>query len=717
MRVIIFLLLGLLGQGIAFASEPVVFKDSTRLMQIGESLELYRDKTNGLSLEQVMRMPFMPSGQKVPNLQISSDTHWARFSITNSTNVNILYLEVEYPIIDDITLFELMPDGTYKTTRLGEFQPYRFRPYDHQNYIFPLRIRQGETRHFYLKVQAGEQLQLPIYLGTETALNAKNNERNFIMGLYIGIILVMVLYNFFIYITTRDMSYLYYVSYIVCVGLTQASLQGYTFRYLWPNNTWMATHDTVLIPVLNGITAAIFVSTFLRVKETYRAGYHMFNAAIAAYLLNLIPMFMDMFSVAQVWVQMVAGFGSLMAIFIGVKMLRMGFEPARFFLIAWGVFLVSVCIFVLRNFNVLPYNDFTYYALQLGSAAEVALLSFALANKINIYRKEKEESQAHALRVSQENEQLVREQNVVLEGKVQERTEELQNSNRDLNKALKELKEAQTQLVEAEKMASLGQLTAGIAHEINNPINFVTSNIKPLKLDFEDLRSLLRRYEAIGTNGNLQQQLAEIEQFKKQVDIDYVHSEIDTLIQGIEDGANRTAEIVKGLRTFSRLDESDLKTVDLHEGLNSTLILLRNSIPQNVKIVKNFDSNLPKVECYAGKLNQVFLNIINNALNAIKMKPEPGPDDAVTITTRLLENKQVSIGIKDTGIGMTEKVKERIFEPFFTTKDVGEGTGLGLSIVLGIIEKHHGRIVVESAPGEGAEFIIYLPLSIPVHSS
>jgi two-component system NtrC family sensor kinase len=333
----------------------------------------------------------------------------------------------------------------------------------------------------------------------------------------------------------------------------------------------------------------------------------------------------------------------------------------------------------------LPYNDITYYALQVGSAAEVALLSFALANKINIYRKEKEESQANLLAISLENEKLVREQNVVLEAKVQERTEELQKSNDNLNTALTTLKEAQAQLVDAEKMASLGQLTAGIAHEINNPINFVTSNIKPLKLDMEDLKALLSKYDMLKESqpSEVHQVLAEIEQFKQEIDIDYLYSEIDTLISGIEDGANRTAEIVRGLRTFSRLDESDLKFVDIHEGINSTLVLLRTNIPDYVTVKKVY-GELPKIECLAGKMNQVFLNIINNALKAIEMKA---------------------------GIGMSEKVKEKIFEPFFTTKDVGEGTGLGLSIVFSIIEKHQGKIMVESSPGEGAAFIIHLPVN------
>lgn len=712
-RFFVLFILSLQWQTAAFAGGPITFKDSTALMQVGEYVELFRDNTNRLTIDEIRKQAFVRSEKDVPNLQISPFSNWARFTITNETALNQLLLEVEYPTIDEITLYEILPTGGYKVVDLGQFQPYETRPYDHQNYIFPLNIAQGETREYYLKIRAGEQAQLPMYLGGETALNAKNTERNFIFGVYIGIILVMALYNFFIYLTIRDRSYLIYVSYIICVGLTQASQQGYTFRFLWPNNIWLATHDTLIIPILNGITAALFIQSFLHTREKYKMGHSILNGVIVAYALVFIPTFLDKYFVANMMAQMTAMAASLLAIFVGYKVARRGFIPARYFLVAWSIFLSSVCVFVLRNFNILPYNDFTFYALQIGSAAEVTLLSFALANKINIYRKEKEESQAMALRISQENEQLVREQNIILEAKVLERTEALQNSNVELNKALSNLKEAQTQLVEAEKMASLGQLTAGIAHEINNPINFVTSNIKPLKLDFEDLKSLLRRYESIQPQDNIQEKLADIEQFKQQIDIDYVHSEIDTLIKGIEDGANRTAEIVKGLRTFSRLDESDLKFVDLHEGLNSTMVLLRNNIPKNVSVHYDY-GELPKIECFAGKLNQVFLNIINNALNAIKMKPAQG-EESLTITTRYhAADKQVSVGIRDSGIGMTEKVKEKIFEPFFTTKDVGEGTGLGLSIVFSIIEKHHGRILVESEPGKGAEFIIYLPLHVPI---
>lgn len=695
-------------------AQPVVFKNTKSLVQIGGYLELYTDKADTLTIASAPMQPFKVSKQDVPNLQITPYTQWARFSINNQSKAEKLLLEVEYPIIDDITLYELKPDGTVKQTRLGEFTAYKNRGYDHQNYQFPLRLLPGETRQFYLKVKAGEQLQLPIYLGTPESVYEKNNKRELIFGIYVGVILAMAFYNLFIFISTRDNSYLIYVSYIICVGLTQVTLQGYSFRFLYPNNTWLATHATVLVPIFNGITALTFIQKFLSTRVNYLLGHRLMNVVNILYLLCLIPMFLNMYTFAQIFVQLDAFLASTMAFVVAWRISLKGVKDARYFLLAWSVFLSSVFIFVLRNFNVLPYNNFTYYALQIGSGIEVLLLSFALAHKINVFKAEKEASQQMALAISQENERLVREQNIILESKVKDRTEDLQATNLELNTALTNLKDAQTRLVEKEKMASLGQLTAGIAHEINNPINFVTSNIKPLKLDIADLKELLNRYDELPGSTDISRSLADIAAFKKEIDIDYIHEEISSLIKGIEDGATRTAEIVKGLRTFSRLDESEVKSIDIHEGLDSTLVLLRNAIPPYVNIVKDY-AELPKIECYAGKINQVFMNIFSNALNAIKSKKEHN-NEFISIKTKQ-ENSSIVITIKDTGIGMSEAVREKIFDPFFTTKDVGEGTGLGLSIVFSIIEKHKGRIIVHSAPGEGAEFIIYLPLNIANHLS
>ncbi|RFS18981.1 GHKL domain-containing protein [Chitinophaga silvatica] len=691
------------------AQSPIDFQDNKKLLQIGSHLGLYSDRTNNLSFEEVQKQTFTPSLQDVPNLQITPYTQWAKFSITNHSSSNQLVLEVESPTIDDITIFELRADGSYTSTRLGEFVPYKARGYDHQNYRFKLNIPRNTSKDFYLRARAGEQLQLPMFLGTAETIYEKNSKRDIIFGIYVGVILAMTFYNLFIYISTRDKSYLTYVSYIIFVGLTQVTLQGYAFRFLWPNSPWLAMHSTALVPIFNGLTALWFIQQFLSTKENYPIGNKMINTMIVLYLLCFIPTFMNEYVYAQILVQFDAFMAAIIVFLVAYRISLKGVNAARFFLAAWSVFLLSIFVFVLRNFNLLPYNNFTFYALQVGSGLEVLLLSFALAHRINVFKAEKEASQQMALAISQENERLVREQNIILESKVKDRTEDLQATNLELNNALTNLKDAQTRLVEKEKMASLGQLTAGIAHEINNPINFVTSNIKPLKLDIADLEELLHRYNELHHAEDVKGTLAEIDAFKKEIDIDYIHEEINSLIKGIEDGATRTAEIVKGLRTFSRLDESEVKSIDIHEGLDSTLVLLRNGIPPYVNIIKDYGS-LPKIECYAGKVNQVFMNIFSNALNAIKTKPVH-QNEFISIKTSK-EEEFIVITIKDTGTGMSDAVKEKIFDPFFTTKDVGEGTGLGLSIVFSIIEKHKGKIVVNSAPGEGAEFIIYLPLHI-----
>lgn len=285
----------------------------------------------------------------------------------------------------------------------------------------------------------------------------------------------------------------------------------------------------------------------------------------------------------------------------------------------------------------------------------------------------------------------------------------LVEKNRYLNELIEKLQSMQEQMVSAEKMASLGQLTAGIAHEINNPVNFVASNISPLKRDLMEISELCSRYRALHASDDPKKDLEEIESFTREIDPEFLGKEIQTLINGIQEGAERTKQIVLGLRNFSRLDEDDFKEADIHEGIESTLMLLRNKLKNRIEVEKNFGS-LPPVECVPGKMNQVLMNIINNASDAI---PENGK---ITITTKSVNDDSVVISIKDTGIGMKESVKRRVFEPFYTTKAIGQGTGLGLSISYGIIEKHQGTIEVNSEPGKGSEFIITLPVKQPQKS-
>lgn len=312
------------------------------------------------------------------------------------------------------------------------------------------------------------------------------------------------------------------------------------------------------------------------------------------------------------------------------------------------------------------------------------------------------------------------ERQLELEARVKERTETLHLQNKELEKTYQDLhlqkeelekthenlKHTQAQLLQSEKMASLGQLTAGIAHEINNPINFVAANVHALKLDFNDIQLILDKIKGLSPNGNAKQELEEVLALYRQMDTDYLNEEVTNLISGIQRGAKRTQNIVKSLRSFSRNTNDEWALADLHEGLDSTLTILKSQFRDRIQVHKNY-ANLPLVNCQIGKINQVFLNIINNAIQAIE-----GEGD-IFIQTEQVQGQgqgQVLIRIRDNGKGIEAAILQRIFDPFFTKKEIGKGTGLGLTISYNIVEQHHGKIKVTSEVGVGTEFVVMLPI-------
>ena len=278
---------------------------------------------------------------------------------------------------------------------------------------------------------------------------------------------------------------------------------------------------------------------------------------------------------------------------------------------------------------------------------------------------------------------------------------------------LQKLQKTQAQLAQSDKMLSLGQLVAGIAHEINNPVSFISGNIAHLNEYIKDLMHLLELYRL-----QYPQPVAEIQAEMEAIDFDFLIEDMPKLVSSIKLEAERISQIVGSLRNFLRLDQTEMKPIDIHEGINSTLLILKhrlkataeNSEIKVIKVIKEY-GNLPLVECYTGQINQVFMNILSNAIDALDTYKQD-EFGTITIRTEVLDgNSHVVIRIKDNGPGMTEAVKASLFDPFFTTKPIGKGTGLGLSISYQIVvEKHGGQLTCISAPGEGAEFLIELPI-------
>ncbi|QRR01016.1 sensor histidine kinase [Dyadobacter sandarakinus] len=682
-------------------------------MVIGKYLEIFEDPSGRLTDQQVLSQNnFTRSEGDVPNKSLTQSTFWIRFSVDNAAPSPLLYLELAHSFIHNAQLFRVDAGGTTLLRKFRQRDTFEVRDIKHQNLVFRLNIPKGSTVTYLMRVKGLNQVILPMIVRDQSSFFDASQLNETINGIFAGIIIVMVLYNMFIFFSVGDRSYLFYVLYVLCVGLAQMALSGYAFKYLWPMHPGFDAISSMWFSALAGIFAMFFVKNFLQLEEKWPAGVRITYVIMALYasagLLSIAGLEMLSFRA----VDASGGLGAVGLFVIGLRLSREGYRPARLFLLAWSLFLLGLFLMVLRNFNILPYNTLTTYTMQLGSILEIVLLSIALADKINALKKEKELSQEQALRISLENEKIIMEQNIVLERNVLERTTELRKANSELSVTLTKLKDTQTQLIDSEKMASLGQLTAGIAHEINNPINFVSSNIKPLRRDIDDVLEILSSYDelhSIASVDELQSKMKEIDRLKEDLDLEYVKTELGTLLKGMEDGAHRTVEIVKGLKIFSRLDEADLNVVNVNEGIESTLIILNYQIGNSIKLVKELGA-IPSIECFAGKLNQVFMNILTNSIYALQKEKQDGKTPTIWVRSWLNDTDHVAISIRDNGPGMPPEVRAKIFEPFFTTKQVGDGTGLGLSIVFKIIDVHKGTIQVNTEVGQGTEFLITLPV-------
>lgn len=295
---------------------------------------------------------------------------------------------------------------------------------------------------------------------------------------------------------------------------------------------------------------------------------------------------------------------------------------------------------------------------------------------------------------------------------------QLHQQAQELAQALQELKQTQTQLVQTEKMSSLGQMVAGIAHEINNPVNFIYANIQPINEYVDNLLELIEDYQHYYPNP-----VQDIEDKIESLDLEFITLDIRKILKSIKLGAERIREIVKSLRTFSRLDEAQMKEVELHEGIDSTLMILQHRLKQQpqrseIKVIKEY-GNLPLVECYASQINQVLMNILSNAIDALEERENKIQETSenlnfiptIFIRTFVNQNQWVEIHIADNGIGMSEEVRQKIYDPFYTTKPVGYGTGLGLAISYQIMKNYHqGVLDCVTKLGKGTEFVLKIPV-------
>lgn len=387
----------------------------------------------------------------------------------------------------------------------------------------------------------------------------------------------------------------------------------------------------------------------------------------------------------------------LMAIYFlvtGVIVYRNGYNPAKFYLVAWSFLITGFIAAILESLNILPVM---YYinSMQIGSAIEVTLLSLALADRINIYKKQREEAHAKALRMAHEQSEFVLQQNIQLEQKVTERT-------MALTKSLDELKITQAQLIQSEKMASLGELTSGIAHEIQNPLNFI-NNFSEVNIELLDEMT-----EEIESN-NPEQILILLNDIKE--------NNRRTMFHG-----KRADDIIKGMLQHSRTNTGKKELTNINALCDEYLRLSYHGFRAKDKsftcdFKTNFDETIGEINIVPQDIGRVLLNLYNNAFYAVKA-PNPARQESkdkplVQVKTEkvlsVTGNSMVEIIVSDNGTGIPQNIVNKIFQPFFTTKPTGQGTGLGLSLAYDVIKAHNGELKVETQEGKGTTFIIQLP--------
>ena len=645
----------------------------------------------------------------IVNLGLKSGTyviHW-KFNVDSAFWNSQRVLHIANPIIDDVEVYQVTSDTMYHRSS-GEKIPLFLREYNISGNAVNIERSKDNIVEFYLKVRSSDQLLIPLSIQESKELLNDYENIDLIFAIYLGMILSIFIYNLFVFFSVRDSVYLLYIFYIFTVGYTQLVLFGFSSKYIFNFSGGINISLGSIVPGLSGLATIFFAQNFIRTAQYAPIINKILNFFKLLYLIAIVLAIFGFHNTTQIILN-AGALSALILIFASVRAIKQGYRPARYFIIAWVIFIVGLTLYALRNFGILPFNAFTNFALPVGSVVEILLLSFALADRINVLKQEKELSQQQAFVAMKENERLVTEQNVQLEKKVHERTADLENRNTELHTAMNNLRMTQQQLVESEKLASIGQMTAGIAHEINNPINFVQSNVGPLKRDIDEILELLSQLAEIDENKDLLEQINHLKSQYVKLDVEYLKKEIQQLLNGIEDGSKRTAEIVKGLRVFSRMDRSELILADINECLNSTLVVMKNMTRAEVTLNVELGENIPKTYCYPGKLSQVFMNLVTNAVQATRL-PNRQPIDRIINVRSYFNDNKICVEIQDNGKGIPTEIQDKIFEPFFTTKDVGEGTGLGLGIVAGIIGEHNGQLSFTSSAADGTTFLITLPI-------
>lgn len=682
---------------------------------------------------------------------------WLRLSLINTADrpLNRMLEIAHFELAGDVRFFYQKPDKTYARIESGFLKAFDDRPYKHRFYVYPLTMEAHASQVVYVRLESEKTLSVPGRLWTPEAFHAYERKDYAGQSLYFGMVFAMVAFNLLLFAVLGDPNYLIYVAFVTATSLSLASDNGIATEFLWGNWPGWANVAGMVGYCISVTLLLIFMRRLVPVRSLLPRVDHLLKAIMVTLLAEGAGIAIS-YPTFIVPTQLTLAFSAVVILFTAITCSVKGDRSALFFTTAFAPLCITGVVSVLSHLGVLPSSFFTDAGMQIGSALEMIMLSLLLADKVNQARRDRAQAQSHALNVERQLVETLRSSERVLEERVAQRTTDLETS-------LQHLRSAQTQLIQSEKMASLGQLVANVAHEINSPIGAVRSSGKhiaealdealenlpklsvvlqpdsrvlfmkllgeskkplPLMSTREEralIKSVTAQLEGLGI-ADPRGKAEVLVQLKAHGCIeDYLpllqHPDADFMLRtaqgvgsiidsttNINMAVDRVSKIVFALRSYSRVDCSGERVpANLEDGMETVLTIYQNQIRQGVELVRDYEK-LPPLTCLPDELNQVWTNLIHNALQAMNN------EGTLTISIRRV-GAEAEVSVSDTGCGIPEAIRDKIFEPFFTTKPVGEGSGLGLDIVKKIIDKHQGRIGVRSTVGVGTTFSVYLPLS------
>jgi signal transduction histidine kinase len=665
------LLLALAASARATPVSPAALQDGR--LALTPFVEVVEDPSGTLTVEQVASGAYAAWKADTElrlNRGFSRNTFWVHFSLAPDMGGAGGWLLEAWRTVDAVELYTELPGGSFRRQRTGKLLALSERDVEDARLLLDLTVPPESTGRYWLRMSSGNSLVLTPVLWTREAHARRNLEEGLLFGTHYGLLLAMLVYNLFLFLSIRDGTYGAYVVFQLGTLLMLAAGDQLTFRYLWPEHPRWAIRVELLFIGLMMFGAVDFTRRFLglpsgvarmdRVLRGLMWGTVLFMAAAALTASSAVMQLGALLAVAC----------SLAILASGLLAWRAGNPNALIFLVAWLVMLSGATLTVLTLLGLLPSNPWTVNGPRLGSGVEAMLLSLGLARRIKLLRQENARARAELL---DSRLQYAR----TLEARVEERT-------RELTEALAELRATQARMVRQARLASLGHLVAGVAHEVGNPLNFTIGGATDLEQRLQALRAELGKPPHPERVGKL------------------LHG-AERALKLVRDGNTRIRQIVDNLRAYTRSRDAVEEAVDPLAELETTLGLIQSRLDERGIRVERRLEPLPRVMCRPGELGQVFMNLLLNSCQAM-------PDGGELVLSSRCGDGRVELTFQDTGPGVAPEHREAIFDPFFTTRPPNEGTGLGLSISHEIVTRHGGELRLAESE-RGARFVLTLPVS------